>query len=428
MKQYFIEDIFNFEEGKDCEIYGWIHDIRDLGGLKFLLIRDRTGIIQVTVKKTVVSKEVLDVIEKLGSEDVVHIKGTVKKDPRAPNGVEVILKEIELLNKAQRPLPLDVSEKVEADVDTRFDHRILDLRKPKIQTIFKIRSQILKYFRDAFRNKGFIEVYTPKIIASASEGGTALFPVLYYNKEAFLSQSPQLYKQALVIAGFEQVFEITPIFRAEESHTYRHLSESNSIDMEMAWANLEDIIKVHKDIVLYVIEKLVEECEKELERLNKTIEVPEIVEIEFDEAKELTKGKVENRAEDDLSTDEEKYIGQHFGNALVYIKHYPKEARPFYTVVSDDGVHTESFDCLYKGLEICSGSERINDHETLKNRIVEEGLNPENFKYYLEMFKYGAPPHGGWATGLERFTMQLLDINHIREVIFFPRTPNRLSP
>jgi nondiscriminating aspartyl-tRNA synthetase len=430
MKKLYTVDCYSLPEGTEVELYGWVHELRDLGGVKFIVLRDREGFLQITLKKGKVSDELLRLFEQLGHEYVIRAKGTLHRDPRAPGQTELIPSEIEVLAKAASPLPLDVTEKVKADVETRFDNRVLDLRRPKIQAIFRIRDIFVNAVREFLRKEGFIEVYTPKIIGSASEGGSQLFPVIYYGREAFLSQSPQLYKQMLVIAGFEKVYEIGPYFRAEESHTTRHLSESTAIDVELAWVTLDELVDLHYRMLRHGIQQVLEQGQRWLEILGiRNLEPPEFVKLTFDEAKEITSKKAQNVEEYDLSTEEEKILGQEFGNAVVYVTHYPEEARPFYTMLDpEDPKHTLSFDGIYKGLEVVSGAVRIHDKELLVRRLKEKDLDPESFEYYLRAFDFGAPPHGGFGSGIERILKQMLNLPHVREAIFFPRLPNRLEP
>ncbi|NPA86010.1 MAG: aspartate--tRNA(Asn) ligase [bacterium] len=427
MKQLYTTDVHKLPEGSKVEVLGWVHELRDLGGVKFLVLRDREGFLQVTFKKDL-APELLKKFAELNHEDVVRVIGTVRKDPRAPGGTELLPEHVEVLAKAKEILPLDVTEKVKAEAETRFDYRVLDLRRPRIHAIFRVRDALVEGMRQFLRKQGFIEIYTPKIIGAASEGGAQLFPVLYYGKEAFLSQSPQLYKQLLVIAGFEKVYEIGPYFRAEESHTTRHLSESTAVDVELAWTSLEELVDLHYRLLAAGIEHVLEHCSRWLELLGASIDVPEKVVLDFEEAKEITK-RAEQREELDFSTEEEKILGEQFGNSIVYVLRYPLAARPFYT--QPDPRNPEkglAFDGIYKGLEIVSGSVRVHDPELLRRQLKERGIDPARFGFYVEAFEYGAPPHGGFGTGIERILKQLLNLPHVREAIFFPRLPNRLVP
>ncbi|MEM1609158.1 MAG: aspartate--tRNA(Asn) ligase, partial [Ignisphaera sp.] len=256
--------------GKDVVIAGWVHQIRDLGGKKFIVVRDFSGVVQVTISKDSAPKDLLDIAEELTFESVVQVRGFVKEDPRAPRGVEIVPYEIKLLNVAKKPLPLDVSGKVPADIDTRLRERVLDLRRAEMRAVARISDTALKTIREVLRGYGFIEVFTPKIIASATEGGASLFPVIYFGKEAFLAQSPQLYKE-LLAAAFERVFEIAPAWRAEESDTPYHLAEFISIDIEAAFMNYEDVMKILENVVYEVMKAVKEENEDDLKTLNYTL-------------------------------------------------------------------------------------------------------------------------------------------------------------
>ncbi len=435
----------------EVEVAGWIHEKRIHGKLIFLILRDREGFVQVTVSKKDVDEETFKLAKKISKESVVKILGYVRNEPRAPNGIEIVPKKIIVLNKAQAPLPLDPTEKVPANLDTRLDNRFIDLRKPKVSAIFKIRSNILNIVRDFFHKRGFIEVHTPRIIATGSEGGTELFQVTYFEKEAFLAQSPQLYKQMLMASGLDKVFEIATYFRAEEHNTIWHLNEITAIDCEVAFINNhEDVMKILEELVSTIIKELNENSTKELKLLG----IDEIhikkpfPRITYDKALEILNDLgVKLKYGEDLTTEAEKKLYEYFkeeGYDLYFIKDYPYTTRPFYTYIEgieDKSVEeiieelrekperkTRSFDLDYKGREISSGSQRIHLYNILVASLKFKGLRVESFKYYLEAFKYGMPPHGGFGLGIERFLMQLLNLKNIREAVLFPRDRNRLTP
>ena len=259
--------------GEDVTIMGWVHEIRDLGGIIFVIIRDVTGRIQITAPSKKVDAEILEDLRAFRKESVVAIKGTVQEAGKAPNGVEIIPKEIKMLNLSNQPLPMDPTEKVKAEIDTRLDSRFLDLRKENVSAIFKIKGQMFHTIRDFFYENGFYEINTPKLVASATEGGTELFPITYFEKEAFLGQSPQLYKQMMMGSGMDKVFEIGQIFRAEEHDTLRHLNEAISIDAEASFMDDEDVMKILNDMLVNVINDINDKCADELEILGHELEI-----------------------------------------------------------------------------------------------------------------------------------------------------------
>jgi len=451
MRTQYSNEITAELEGKEVVLSGWAHEIRDLGKLKFLILRDQEGFIQVCAKEGSSPHEVLAAIKAISKESVVRVKGKVKVSPQAPGGAEIVPDSINIISKSLSPLPLDVTGKVPADLDTRLNNRFMDLRKPEIASIFKIRDQILSAGRESFENEGFIELHTPKIIASASEGGTELFPISYFDKEAFLAQSPQLYKQMMMATGFDKVYEVTYYFRAEEHDTIRHLNEVTAFDSEISFIkDEEDVIGRVERLVRDII-KRASECETELKILNDyhskskkeeiKIPVPEIPfrRIPYDKALDLLAGegkKVEWG--EDLDTESEKMLGrivkEKFGNEFYFLTKYPLGIKPFYTMPAlglDDPCGPDSlsraFDLDYKGVEVCSGSQRIHDYDLLFERLKYWNLNPDNFNFYLNAFRYGMPPHGGFGLGVDRIMMQLIESN-IREVVLFPRDRHRLTP
>ncbi len=427
----YTSDVAKLDEGETVVIYGWVHEIRDLGGIVFIVLRDREGFAQITLPKKRVPQDTFKIAKKLRRESVIKVEGVIKKEPKAPNGFEIIPDKIDVLNEADVPLPLEVTEKVPAELDTRLDHRFLDLRKPRIQAIFRIRHQVMKTIREFLTNKGFIEVHTPKIVSTATEGGTELFPLSYFEREAFLNQSPQLYKQVLMAAGFDRVFEIGPIFRAEEHNTVRHLNEAISIDIEMSFTDHNGVMKILEDLIVKVYEDVVERCERYLNWLNLKLEIPEkpFERITYDEALEIAKKKGEEVIwGEDLSTPALKAVGSEI-EGHYFIVDWPTESKPFYAMPYEDKPEIcKSFDLMHNWLELASGTQRIHKYDMLVESIKKKGLNPENFGFYLEAFRYGMPPHAGWGLGAERLIMSMLNLKNIREASLFPRDRQRLVP
>jgi aspartyl-tRNA synthetase len=435
MERKYSDEIIPDMDGRKVKIAGWVHDRRKLGGLLFLLVRDRGGLIQVTLPKKYVSEDVFEKARTVSKESVVAIVGEVKKEERAPRGYEIIPEKIDILSKAAAPLPLDPTGKVGVTLDTRLDNRVLDLRRPNVSAIFKIRDVMLSAARNHLRSKGFIEIQTPRIISTSSEGGTELFPISYFEKEAFLAQSPQLYKQMMMATGLDRVFEIATYFRAEEHDTIWHLNEITAIDCELSFIEDEnDVMDVVEELVLAIIRDIRENCSEHLEGFNIEIKEPKtpFPRITYEEALEmLDEAGLKVPFGEDLSTESEKKLGELMlekGWSMYFVTKFPLRIKPFYTMPDRDPRFSNSFDLEFKGREMVSGSQRIHDYDLLVKMIKEKGLNPQGFKTYLEAFKYGMPPHGGFGLGVERFLMLLLGLPNIREAVLFPRDRKRLEP
>lgn len=417
--------------GEDVIVMGWVHEIRDLGGIIFILVRDTTGMIQITAPSKKVDPEILEQLREFRKESVVAIEGTVQESDKAPNGVEIIPKEIKILNLANQPLPMDPTEKVKAEIDTRLDSRFLDLRKSNISAIFKIKSQMFHTVRDFFYENGFVEINTPKLVASATEGGTELFPITYFEKEAFLGQSPQLYKQIMMSSGIDRVFEIGQIFRAEEHDTLRHLNEAVSIDAEASFMDGDDMMKVLNNMIEQVIIDVNEYCSYELELLDHKLPIPDgpFPKITYDEAVDIVNSKgIEMEWGEDLSRAAEKALGDTMDD-FYFLTQWPSAIKPFYVMpCADNPTKSHAFDLMYKNLELSSGATRVHQYDILVEQIEERDLNPDAFTSYLKAFEYGMPPHAGWGVGADRLTMVLTGVNNIRETVLFPRDRHRLTP
>ncbi|WP_394296499.1 MULTISPECIES: aspartate--tRNA(Asn) ligase [Methanobacterium] len=418
-------------DGETVTLMGWVHEIRDLGGIIFVLLRDRNGITQITAPSKKITPELMEEIRKFKKESVIAVKGTIQGSPKAPGGVEVIPEEVKVLNESKQPLPLDPTEKVRAEIDTRLDSRYLDLRKHSISAIFKIKSTMLHSVRIFLEEKGFMEVNTPKLVGSATEGGTELFPITYFEREAFLGQSPQLYKQMMMATGLDKVFEIAPIFRAEEHDTLRHLNEVISIDAELAFADQEEAMELLEKLVHHAIKEVKENCQAELEDLGVELEVPELPfpRLEYDEVIDIVNSKgVQLQHGEDLSRAAEKALGEVM-DGYYFITNWPSEIKPFYVQPHEDEPEKSyAFDLMYRDLEISSGATRVHQHDLLVKQIKSKGLNPDSFQRYLAAFEYGMPPHAGWGLGAERFTMCITGMKNIRETVLFPRDRRRLTP
>ncbi len=416
-----------------AEVVGWVHEMRDLGGLTFFLIRDRTGIIQVTIPKKNAGEAVLAAAKAVSRESVVRVSGTVKAIDKAPGGREIVPDTFEILSMSNSPLPLDVVEKVPADLDTRLDSRFLDARRPRVTAVFQIRSAIMHAINNFFFENGFIHITTPKIVAAATEGGTELFPIAYFDKEAFLNQSPQLYKQMMMAAGFEKVFEIGPIFRAEEHNTTRHLNEATSIDIEVSFADQNEVMRILEDLIVHTYRHINTSCTDQLTNLEcAEFVVPKspFPRLPYEDAITIAQKRKEEPIQygDDISSAAERTIGAEMGGHY-FIVDWPTDIRPYYAMpYEDDPSVCKAFDLMHPRMELASGAQRVHRHDLLVQQIRRKGLNPENFEFYLRPFQYGMPPHAGWGLGAERLVMTMLDLGNVREAVLFPRDMHRLVP
>jgi nondiscriminating aspartyl-tRNA synthetase len=424
------------EPGSEVTVAGWAHEVRDLGGIAFLIVRDTSGKIQVKFEKDEMDDDLVETGTDVARESVVRVSGAAEEEPRAPTGVEVVPDSVEVVAEADPELPLDPSGKVDADLSTRLDNRTLDLRKEEVKAIFEIRARVLEAVREAFRGEGCTEINTPKIVATGTEGGTELFPITYFGREAFMNQSPQLFKQLVAGSGVEKVFEIGPIFRAEEHNTPRHLNEAISIDFEGAFHDAPDAMDVAEAVVQSAYEAVAEDCQDQLEALDlaEEFEAPAggFPRITYQEALDRVNatGELDETLTwgDDLSTEAEKLLGDDVGGHF-FITNWPSEVKPFYIKDTDDDPEVSTgFDLNHPRMELVSGGQREHRHEKLIAGFEQQGLDPEEFEYYTKMFKYGMPPHAGWGMGAERLVATMLDLDNIREVVLFPRDRQRLSP
>ncbi|CQH48365.1 aspartate--tRNA(Asp/Asn) ligase [Halobacterium hubeiense] len=424
------------EPGDHATVAGWVHEVRDLGGIAFLILRDKTGKIQVKFEKDEMDDELVETGINVQRESVVQVTGDVEEEERAPTGVEVTPDSIEVMAEADPQLPLDPSGKVDADLSTRLDNRTLDARKPETKAIFEIRAEVLRAVREYFRSVGSTEINTPKIVATGTEGGTELFPVTYFGEEAFMNQSPQLFKQLMVGSGLERVFEVGPIFRAEEHNTPRHLNEATMIDFESAFIDHEEAMDVCEGTLKAAYSAVEENCQEELELLGLAdeFEAPsgDFPRLTYEEAIERINatGELDEQLVwgDDLPTEGEKALGDDVGGHY-FVTDWPSEIKPFYIQdYDDDSELSKGFDLMHPRMELVSGGQREHRYDALVEGFKQQGLDPDQFEYYTKMFKYGMPPHAGWAYGVERLVMTMLDLDNIREAVLFPRDRQRLSP
>ena len=416
--------------GEPVNIAGWVCRTRDLGMIKFILLRDITGEIQITVKpESRVGPEMADL--DLGREDVISVRGRVVASEVAHAGVEFIPDSIEVLNRSRQPLPFDVSGQVKAELDTRLNYRFMDFRTPRTSSIFRVQHELLTAFRRFLTDRGYLEIQPPCVIASASEGGAELFKLPYFEREAYLAQSPQLYKQMCAIS-FEKVFTVVPIWRAEKFSTPTHLNEVRQMDIEQAFADDEKVMRVLEELLVHMLEAVKELCPRELEVLGRVIEVPglplrrlaytEVVEMLQEAGEELVWG-------DDFSKSQERRLWELVGEEAFFVKDWPAVQKAFYAMPHEENPEiVHAFDLIYGGIEICSGTQRIHKPDLLREQLRKKGLDPEDFTHYIDSFAYGAPPHAGWSIGLERLTMAVTGMRNIRECCMFPRDRDRLVP
>lgn len=429
LERTFISEVKDSQD-ETILLRGWVYKIIDLSNIVFVKLRDKSGIIQLVTNK--------EQIEGLKLENAIEVIGKKSKNEKAPGGIEIIVDEIKILGRTYYDkLPFEInSYKNKAALETQLDHRTIALRRPEIRAIFKVQNEIEQAFRDYLRSKNFEQIHTAKIIDSSTEGGSEMFTVNYFDRRSFLAQSPQFYKQMMVGAGFERVYEIGHAYRAELHNTWRHLNEYVSLDVEMGFIKDEfELMDLEEGFLDYLFKHLNKVCKKELEmykvELSNEVKIPRIT---LEEAHKILLEKYNKKSPignidakgEELICD---YVKKEYGTEFVFLTKYPVAKRPMYTMPDDeDKTLTKSFDLIYDGLEITTGGQRINDYEMLKENIIKFGLNPEDFDFYLDTFKYGMPPHGGFAIGLERLTMKILKLSNIREATLVPRDMKRLTP
>ncbi len=415
---------------QEITLMGWAHKCRYLGNLSFISVRDRKGIVQCVLEGELASI----VIE---TESVVSIRGKVVPHPNSEGVFEIQATNVEIMNAAMNSLPFEINKKeVKAGLDTILDNRVLSLRNPKLHAVLTIQSVLVRAFQQFLSNQGFTQIFTPKIVASGTEGGSNLFPLQYFEKEAYLAQSPQFYKQMMVGAGYERVFEIAPAYRAEEHNTSRHLNEYISLDVEMGFIESEeDLMELETALLREMFQAVQVECTAEVELLGISIpQLSDIPRIPVAEAQAILESKYGKQSpKGDLDPEGERLICQYIAEqgkpAFVFITDYPREIRPMYAKPNPSNpALTSSFDLLFNGLEVTTGGQRIHQFDLLVDSMKDRGLSSESFGSYLDTFKYGMPPHGGFAIGLERLTAQLIGLSNVRHASAFPRDRTRLTP
>ena len=426
-RSHYSNEIDSSMDGTEIIVMGWVLTVRGHGNISFLTLQDKNGSISIIAKKGDCPDEIREKISSLKSHSSIAIKGKVKSSEKSPKGFEIIPNEIRVFSEVQKIPPFEPVAKTVKNIDTRLEVRPIDLRRNILQNIFKVRSRVLSSIRNYFNEQNFLEINTPKMIATATEGGAALFPIFYYNKEAFLAQSPQLYKEQLTMS-FEKVFEIAPIFRAEPSRTNRHLAEAISIDLEEAFVDYNDVMNRIEDIIKISIDTVNKYLK---ENPDAEFKIPpiqnEIPRYSYDElVDKMQKAGAKTEWGDDLYPSNLKKIGL---DGFYFIKDWPMGPKPFYVKESKSNPKiSESFDLMFGDLELSSGSTRIEKRDELENRMKNKGMKTDAFDYHLGAFDYGVPPHAGCGIGLERLIMALTGTENIRDVTFYPRDVDRLTP
>ena len=424
-RTHYIEDVKPDMIGQEVILGGWVEDLRKMGKMTFLTLRDTTGITQI-----ILTADVMKSVDDITRQSIVRVTGKIQDTKARDFECEIKANEINVLAKAVHPLPIDPIGRLESHIDNRLNSRALDMRNQKTASIFKIRHHVLASLRKTFLENKFIEIATPKIIGSASEGGANLFSLDYFGKQAYLAQSPQLYKEQMTI-GLERVFEIASFYRAEKSHTGRHLSEFTSVDMEAAFMDYTDVMNVLEDIILNTFKYISENCKAEQEIIGNKITMPNkpFEKITYAESlEELNKKDVKLEFGDDLLDSHLRVIGENHPG-FYFLTDWPIKLKPFYIMENQNNPElSESFDLQFGYLELSSGGTRLHNPEKIKMRLTEQDLDPAKFSEHLQAFEWGMPPHAGWGLGLDRLAMIFAGAKNVRECVLFPRDRTRMTP
>jgi nondiscriminating aspartyl-tRNA synthetase len=420
--------------GQRVRLAGWLYRLRRLGGINFLILRDGYGLFQAVID----DPDVLAALRDAGTESVVEVEGTVVAEPQAPGGCELHDCQARVIVPVTETLPFELNKPVlSAGLDVFLDHAPVGLRHPRMRATFRLFGGILAAFRGHLSSEGFTEIQSPKLVGTATEGGANVFAVEYFGRKAYLAQSPQLYKQ-IMVGVFERVFETGPVFRAEPHDTTRHINQYTSLDAEMGFIeDHRDVMRMLTGVVRAIYTALRAYYARELELLE--ADVPsvddEIPSIRFREGQQLIYDRYgeDCRGEDDLAPQHERWLcewaAEEYGSELLFVTHYPASKRPFYTMpATGDPAHTHSFDLLCRGTEIVTGGQRVHRYEQLLAHLEKWGLTEEGFEGYLEAFRYGMPPHGGFGMGAERLLQTVIGAGNLRETTLFPRDIKRLAP
>ena len=438
MNKIFFDELKKYFD-KTIELNGFVENIRNLQWVQFLVIRDSKGKVQVTIEKSEEkNKELVEIVNNLTLESTVKITGVLKENAKVKlNGMELIPDKIEVTSKSEAELPINIHDIKAQLIDQRLDYRFLDLRNEYNNTIFKIQSDLVRYLREFLYENNFREIHTPKLIGAASESGAEVFEVKYFDRLAYLAQSPQFYKQMALASGFDRVFEVGPVFRAENSNTNRHTTEFTGFDLEFAYIDsYEEVMDLEEKLLIYALEKI---DQKYHDVIKKIYDVDVVVPKEkfprvklgdlYDILEERYGYKVSEEERVDTTSEAERlayrYAMEEFNSEFIFITDFPKDKRAFYHMRKDD--MPQGYDLIWKGVEITTGAQREHRYEILKKQAEEKGLS-DDVKFYLDFFKYGCPPHGGFGLGVDRLTMLLLGLPSLKEAMFLFRGPNRLEP
>ena len=423
--------------GKEVKVQGWVHDVRALGGIVFVLLRNSRGIVQVVAPKKTVPPDLFSRVSDLRQEDVVAFFGTVTKSQAARMGFEVVPSRMEFISKADAPLPLDPRGVTSASLDTRLEWRSLELRRPETSAVFKVENALVQGFEGYLQKEGFIRAFTPSILGGVSEGGSEVFKIDFYGRPAFLRQDPQLHRQLTIAGGFDRVYDLGTNWRAELSHTPRHLSEHRTVAPEMGFIDDEaDVMRLEEEMVAQGVRRALEDCAEELALLKVKVEVPKtpFPVVSFPEVYS-TLEKLGRKLPRNQDIDEPSQralanqVKEETGSDFFFLNRFPSAVKPFYVMrVDDEPEFARSTDLVFRGLELSSGGQREHRHDRIVAQIKEKGFSPKSLEWFTEPFRYGVPPHGGYSFGIERFTAYLLGIENIKEAALFPRDPERLQP
>lgn len=431
MRSHYVSEVSQSDEGKTVSLAGWVHETRTFGKINFILLRDRSGIMQVILKEGEASEKLIELSKKLIKETAIIVKGKVRSTKMANLGRELVPESIEIVGEVLKQVPFEVTGKVPAEIDVRLDNRFIDLRRLETQAIFKIRAQIQMAFREKLIEQKFQEINPPSLVAAATEGGTDLFEVKYFEKKAFLAQSPQLYKQLAVMGGMDKVFMICPIWRAEKHNTTQHLNEITQMDIEMGFANDEDALEVLESVFLHILNSVKQNCQEQLKTLKVELDVPAKLSRHTytDLVNLLNKNSFKMDWGEDFSKENEAHLFALLKEEAFFITKWPTAVRAFYSMpTKEDPKICKAYDLMFKGLEIASGAQRIHIPDLLIQQLKAKDLNPHDFESYIDAFRYGAIPHAGWSIGSERLTMKICNLSNVREAALFPRDRNRLVP
>jgi len=418
------------------KVAGWVNAKREMGSLLFVVLRDSTGLIQITAKKNEIDDKIFKMLSDAKKESVLLVEGNVVKNEKAPNGVEIYPKKVVVLGDVIEALPIDMSKGVQTNLDKRLDARSLDLRRPEAQAIFKIESMLVQEMQAYLSNQGFLQVFTPCIMGVASESGADVFAIMYYDKEAFLRQDPQLHRQLTIAGGFEKIYDVGPSWRAEPSHTTRHLCEHRTMAVEMAFIENEyDIMNLEQELVKNALKKLQKDCKNELEMFNVKLEIPEKFPVlEFPDIYDiLEKAGEKIKFGHAYGTEGEKilynYVKKKFKTDFFFVNKFPFADKPFYVMrYDDDPIWARSTDLIFRGMELSSGGQREHRYDKIISQAKEKKMTMQSVEWFAKFFKYGVPPHGGFAIGIERLITSLLGLQNVREAVLFPRDIERLVP